>query len=428
MKLSLNENLSNHQSYSCISCGHGCRSFMVPVTIDEQRSIMALEDWFTSLNVDELFIDLSQPGFQDGALAKREDKSCVFLGDDNLCLIHKKYGLNAKPKACQLFPFVLTPFNNEFRLSLRFDCTGVCQSTSGDLRSNLKDINRLANQIYPSQSNNYSVQKTTPFIHGKISISADKIDTINNAILDKIIEFKLPVKDIVIWLAVISNHLQKVKWANVSDSDFSGLLSLLIDGTYSEVTNSNYEATPLNTKARALFGQILYILCQGPEVITCSKTSMVSKIRKRLKAASEIKVFGNDKGPVPQLWENWNNLDFSDFECSFGNLSDETNALLYRYLINRIAGINYCGLSFYNYSLTEGLQSLALSISAIGWLARVNAKLEKRNSYIHDDFIKAVMVVDSNNGYGTALNAGSARLRLRYLQNHCINIINRYID
>ena len=401
---------------------------MVPVSAEEKKNILALEDWRSSLNEENLFVNISAPGFKDGALAKRADKSCVFLDRDNLCLIHKKYGFEAKPSACQLFPYILTPFDKEFRVSLRFDCSGVCQSSPGKLNDNMKDLRRLTKLIYPNGITEPIAQQSVPSIYGKVRLPADKFNKINEAILAKICQFKLPVRKLLIWLVMFANHASQVKWNAVEGNDFDGLLNLLIDGTYKEAESYNTTSGAVSPKARVLFGQILYILCRGPEIITNEKTGFINKIQKRFSDASELKQFGKSSGPIPTLQENWTHPDFATIEQSFGEIPEEINSLLYRYIINRIAGINYCGLNYYNYSMVDGLFSLSLAVSAAGWLARVNAASDSRSNYINEDFVLAIMVIDSNNGYGSALNTGSAGLRLRYLKDHCISIISQYVD
>src|SRR5437867_13126954 len=48
--------------------------------------------------------------------------ACVFLGADNRCRIHAKFGSAAKPLACRIYPFMLIPAGEQWRLGLRFAC------------------------------------------------------------------------------------------------------------------------------------------------------------------------------------------------------------------------------------------------------------------------------------------------------------------
>ena len=55
-------------------------------------------------------------------LNHRKDGACVFLGENNRCRIHARYGAEAKPLACRLYPFVLVPTGERWRVGLRFAC------------------------------------------------------------------------------------------------------------------------------------------------------------------------------------------------------------------------------------------------------------------------------------------------------------------
>ncbi len=402
----------------------------MPVTAKEQRAIMDQEDWFATLGVESLFVDIDAPGFKDGALAKRADNSCVFLDSDNLCAIHRKYGLTAKPAACQLFPFVLTPFNGSLKVGLRFDCAGVCRGNKeqGNLPDQIKDIRRIAKQIYPDGLSEAQFEKALPAVYGKQKVSFAYFDKINTTIIENFITADMPLKNKLLWMVMFADHLEKVKWSSVSKDDIDGLISLLAEGTIREASKFTTQNQKPASKARVLFGQILYLLSRSPEIITSEKIGKLQQLKKRFKDAAEIRKFGNSKGELPKLWPHWKDIDISQMEKPFGNMLNSSQELLERYIICRLAGLNYCGLNYYGYSMADGLYSLVLAICSINWLARLNAAMAGRDSLKFSDIESAVITTDSNNGYGTALNTGAAGLRLKYLKNHMPAIISTYLD
>ncbi len=71
-------------------------------------------------------VGLSQHGGKT-YLAHRTDGACVFLNESNgLCRIHEQFGPDAKPTACRIFPFQITPtFAGEASVSARYDCPTV---------------------------------------------------------------------------------------------------------------------------------------------------------------------------------------------------------------------------------------------------------------------------------------------------------------
>ncbi|MBN2063714.1 MAG: YkgJ family cysteine cluster protein [Sedimentisphaerales bacterium] len=428
MNIEIDNRLSLVQGYSCLNCGHGCRSFMVPVSRKEREKISSRCDWQAQTGTDTLFIDLPLAGFEQGAIAKKADHRCVFLDSDNLCMIHRKYSLSAKPLACQLFPFVLTPFNGNLRVGLRFDCPGVCQGTGAKLSDNLPELNRLARILYPDGINAEQFTSSLPAISKRNHTNAETFDKINNAIIETFLKVGPEFKNKIYWLTIFASHLEKVKFQKVSSEDFTGLMSLLTEGTSREAEKYNTPGKVVSKRARVLFGQILYLLGHSPEVITLGeKTGFWQKLKARLKDSAEIRMTGRVSGPLPILQDNWHSLDLSQIEQDYGPMPPAAVNLLERYILSRLTGLNYCGLNYYGYSMADGLHCLALSISAVCWLARVNAAAACRNALEYQDIEKALILADSNNGYGSALNSGSAGLRLIYLKEYITAIIFKYI-
>ena len=61
-------------------------------------------------------------------LNSRPDGSCVFLNEQDRCRIHEKFGYDAKPLPCRLFPFVLVPAGDHWRVGLRYACPSAAAS------------------------------------------------------------------------------------------------------------------------------------------------------------------------------------------------------------------------------------------------------------------------------------------------------------
>ncbi|MEW6557180.1 MAG: flagellin lysine-N-methylase [Elusimicrobiota bacterium] len=72
------------------------------------------------------------------------DSRCIFLDDDNYCLIHKKLGFDAKSTICKMYPFkfVKTPEGIIVRLS--FVCPSVIKDTGVQLENQISEIEKLA--------------------------------------------------------------------------------------------------------------------------------------------------------------------------------------------------------------------------------------------------------------------------------------------
>src|SRR4051794_11735239 len=108
------------QNWDCHACGACCKEYAVSVTEAERKRIEE-QGWskrpeFAGV---ELFV-------REGRFGKRyrlnhqPDGSCVFLGENGRCKIHAEFGGATKPLACQLYPYVLIPAGNHWRVGMRF--------------------------------------------------------------------------------------------------------------------------------------------------------------------------------------------------------------------------------------------------------------------------------------------------------------------
>ena len=110
------------QRYSCHGCGDCCRDFTVqlrPLDLERLRA----QGWERELG--EVTVEFGGRRW----LRQREDGGCVFLLPDGKCRIHAEHGFEAKPVACQLFPFNLAPDARAARVGVSFACASVLANT-----------------------------------------------------------------------------------------------------------------------------------------------------------------------------------------------------------------------------------------------------------------------------------------------------------
>ena len=422
MKIVFNSEVLVLQKYSCVRCGRGCRSFLVPVRAEERKAIEGLRDWRSELGEQVLFVRSRAAGKYGYGLAKRADGSCVFLDDDNLCVIHKLHGLKAKPVACQLFPFVFTPMGGDLRVGLRFDCTGVCQNNGAKLTTNMADLRRLADEIVPPGGGEVG----PPPVRQGVKVSVERFDAINEAMLQIVSSNAVPMVQRLGWLRLFVDHLAKVKWANVADEDFDELVGLIKNGVLAEVQRHKSERKVKPGKGRKLLGQVFLMLSHPPEIVHSKRERLLSRLGQRIKTLKAMRQLGQMSGPLPKVQADWPDCDMAELENSFGDWPSDVEELLTRFMVCRIGGLNYCGPNFYNYSMVDGARSLILAMVTTGWLMRIEAVKAGRKNIALSDARAAMMTIDGNLGYAKALGTGPGRLRLSYLNDHFGEFIDWY--
>jgi len=426
MKVVFHQELLDCQRYGCLCCGAGCRSFLIPVRPYEQEAIEALTDWRTKLGVGTLFVKTRQSRPWGVALAKHADGRCVFLGADNLCEIHRSFGLAAKPLACQLFPFVLTPFGDEIRVGLRFECQAVAENKGKVLTDHRRELNGLIKKLTPEGK----VYEQIPEVYRGCRTAMGRLDYLNETLIKIISSDAMGLRERLEWLRRFAEQLGRIKWQRIeeeSNDDFEEFVTMLRGSTLAEAQRQGFQsATRLEGKGRGWFGQFLFLVCQPPSAAWYQQSTWRSLLRDRWEMLRRMKAMGKMTGPVPRVRQEWPAGRFEDLEGDWGVWPDELQRLVTRYLLCRLAGMNYMGVNFYGYSMSEGITALLAATAALGWLMRLYARGEGRTAMTLADAQRAIRAIDGNLGYSQHLAFGPARLRLEHLKDHLPELLGAY--
>jgi len=113
-------------------CGGGCRSYDVLLT-EPEANRLSYSWWRSLLNgvPDDLPLVVLDSA-SDQYTLNRVDDRCVFLDTDNLCIVHKTAGLDAKPIACQFFPFQAVQTPDGLHTSLNVSCRRLVEMNEAD--------------------------------------------------------------------------------------------------------------------------------------------------------------------------------------------------------------------------------------------------------------------------------------------------------
>ncbi len=77
-------------------------------------------------------------------LKHRPDGGCVFLTKANHCRLQERFGAEVKPFVCRLFPFVLIPAGNQWRVGMRYSCPSAAANLGRPVVDAEKDLVNLA--------------------------------------------------------------------------------------------------------------------------------------------------------------------------------------------------------------------------------------------------------------------------------------------
>jgi lysine-N-methylase len=430
MQLVFHHDIQAKQKYQCLQCAKGCQTFAVPLREGEGERIEKLRDWRKQLSVKQLFVKQSKLAGGGEVLAKDRHGRCLFLGKDNLCEIHRDFGLQAKPLACQLYPFVLSPLGGTFRVGLRYDCPATARSSGRSLGDYQGELKVMVKALLPKDISKSEYNDIVPNIKVNDEVDLFTFDAINDTLVDIIGSDAMPLKVRLLWLHKFMCCLEKIKWGNVVDEEVGGMIDLLKGASLKETIafaddNVDTAVTPPSGKPRKLLGQIFFLLSQSS--IDGLTATGLAGITQRFGVVRKMGQLVKLYGPLPKVQPDWPDCDLQALEVDFAPMDKDVSDVITRYLIGRIGATGYCGVNFYHYAMCDGLKTILLGVVTIGWLMRIAATKDGRQHFTVDDAIYGIMTVDGNLGYAKQIATGPALMRLNYLSDHLPNFISRYL-
>ncbi len=390
------------QNWSCHSCGGCCRQHLIEIT-GQERDRIDSQKW-TGADGETLPVYLPHgKGFR---LAHAGDGACVFLNEKGLCRIHAKFGEEAKPLACRLYPYAFHPGGKRVVTSLRFSCPSVVANLGTPLARNGAAIKALARLVVPEGAERIGA----PRISGEPAPSWPDFFRFQRKLEAIMTDPGLTVARRVLvalhWLDLI----EKAGTAGLAGPALDEVLEALAKSARREVPPDPGAVAPPGGGGRSPFR---LLLLQYARKDTGAHLQKIWAYRWALFKAALRFTLGS--GKIPALQDGFKPVPFSSLEKPFGGIPAESEAMLARYFQVKIQGIHFCGPAYYQIPFIEGFRHLALLFAATLWLARWHAAGEGRSTLTAADFAKAIAVADHPHGYAPAFGSANFRRRARLL-------------
>jgi lysine-N-methylase len=397
------------QRYSCHGCGNCCRDFTVQLREGDLAKLRE-QDWERRIGGP---VAIAFRGVE--YLRQREDGSCMFLMDDGRCRIHVEFGFEAKPIACQLFPFHLTPTSRGTLMGLNFACQSVLENKGAGLPSHSRELMRMASAL-PELAPDEGRAFAAPMLTDSLRASAAEVEAIASR-LDRWLrreEASLGVR--VDGLAWIVSSLAQAKLANVRDERFVDLFDALVGALPEELPHHPLESP--TSGQRTMLRRAVFARIEDPKLTSAVKRG---RWRTALAQLARQRRFARGRGEAPLIAHDWPNGAQLEAVESIAAANDANRAagiddLVTRFLRASILGGRCWGAGYYGWPIVRGLQALLLSLACVGWLARLHAAGRRREAIDLSAVRAAIGRVDRTAGRAPWLGSAGERLRLTYLQ------------
>ncbi len=397
------------QKFQCAGCTRCCRELIVHL-FPADRERIDRQNWAERLG-QAPYVALG------GSLVlnKSADGACVFLDESGKCRIHAEHGLQAKPIACQLYPFTLRRSERVWQVGLRFDCPTVARSRGEPLTSHEPDVQRLARAITSyteTRDSRIELQKGIVASDVEVACVMERF-----AASARLAQHAAELETQLRVAAFVVEMLSRARLQKVRGQRFVELVHLLFDGAPMEI--ESFPDEPASPSSRKLLRQLAYTLTESVSLDVMQSGTMrkAKRIMQQWRASAR---FRKGRGRVPQLQDD-NPVSFEQVEAigPAGEADAELiSDLISRYLCARLQSGNVAGNAYYGWTLFDGLQALFLSVAAISWLARLQAARNGHARLVFEDFVFAVGCADRAAGRSPSLGTAPERLRTRHLTTH----------
>jgi lysine-N-methylase len=396
------------QKWDCHVCGNCCKEYPVGITDEEKKRIEG-QGWEKDLAYEQtpLFKAVGPFYRRTYQLNRRPDGSCIFLGDDSRCRIHERFGAEAKPLPCRLYPFVLIPAGDHWRVGMRFACPsaaankgqritghdGMLKDFAGQLESREKIADRIKLKNLPPPSLQKGQRIDWPDAFRFVNAIADLLKNSDDRMERRLRK-----------CLALAKLCREAKFDKVTGPRLGEFLKVVSATLDSEVPVSPTLERP-SWVGNVLFRQAVALYARkdsGPN------RGLAAQGKRALLLAATT--FARGKGNVPRLHDHIGRTTFAEVEARRHPIKAEEESLLERYYLTKVGSLQFFGPGYFDVPLWEGLEALAVTFPAILWLARTMPDVSQLEAVI-----RAVSMVDDHYGFNLVLGSGRQRYSYRIL-------------
>lgn len=400
------------QNWDCHACGNCCTDYQVPVTAAERARIVD-QGWQNEADFQHrpLFVR-SSPWWRfwnkEYRLNQVAGDRCIFLNDQGLCRIHAKFGFQTKPFACRLYPYILVPAGNEYRLSLRYACPSAAANKGRPVAQQVAELKELAEELTtwgrPAGAGPAPIEPPPP-LRGRTRLDWPELQALLDALIAIINDSQDPLPRR--WLRVLKlvEFLLRAQFGDLRGGEFRKLLMLLLPTVSAEVPRDLERLGPPSWIGRVLFRVTVAIYLRKDSGVRIGVAR-----RGRVALAWSMWRMLRGRGRLPDLQNGLPDVSFTELEEPLGPLTEESVEALTRYYSVKLEALQFCGPAFFGLPFEEGLWALAMTLPAVLWLARGWRNLGQP-ACVH----KALTVIDENFGYNPLLGQLRQRWSMRIL-------------
>lgn len=334
------------------------------ITDEEKRRIEGLDLSGDPEVAPKPWFKRAGPGTRNWRLAHRPDGGCVFLTSANHCRLQERFGADVKPFVCRLFPFLLIPAGNHWRVGMRFSCPSAAANSGSPVVEADKDLAHLARLLEQHVGRSADSATPPPLQPGR-ELAWPELCRLAQVLVDIVQDRRDRLeRRLRKCLAVARVCIEKPP-DRLRGEKLSKYLQAVRTGVETEVPRQATDLAPPDW----LLGNVLFRVILA---IYARRLRDDRRARGVVRSLGRVVAgwrFARGRGAVPRINEFLPETRFEEIEQKSG-LPPEIDEILERYYVVKLNSLQFCGPPNFNLPFWEGLDSLVLTLPMILWLTR----------------------------------------------------------
>jgi lysine-N-methylase len=397
-------NLPLMQNWDCHGCGDCCRSLEGVITDEEKHRIEALDlandpevaprPWFTPAGL----------GSKRWKLRHRPGGGCVFLTTANRCRLQERFGADVKPFVCRLFPFILIPAGNHWRVGMRFSCPSATANRGRPVAEAEKDLVHLS-RLLEQHVGRSADSAPPPLLQAGEQLPWPDVCRLVQVLVEIVQDRSDRLERRLRKCLALARVCGQTRLDGLHGNKLSKFLQAVRVAMETDVPREPAVVPPPDR----LLGKLLFRVLLAIFARTDRDTYRASSIRGRLGRVLAGWRFARGRGPVPRVNESLPAIRFEEVERCSG-MPLEMDEILERYYVIKLNSLQFCGPPNFDWPFWAGLESLVLTLPMILWLRRAFTDLSPVEAVQ-----QAIQIVDNHFGGDPMLGLPHIRFLQRTL-------------
>ncbi|CAK9010071.1 Uncharacterized protein SCF082_LOCUS10513 [Durusdinium trenchii] len=344
------------ERWDCHACGICCRNALVELS-DRDLELLREQGWQQEPEYRGKKLIVRDRQIGGYRLARGNDENCVFLTAEGLCRIHQRFGFDAKPERCKVFPLQAVSLGDMAYITTRRACPSAAADRGQPVAGHTEVVEYFRDSLVDQHL------AVPPAIAPGCNRDWTSVRLAGSSIERLVTNRKISLSDRLARALTFCDHLES-SLAEAQDLNPKAFKRLL-----GECENKSNQAPlpddrPSNLTRSLMRQTAIDYLLHHPN--RRPNRSWVRKWRK----AWQLLGMARGKGRVPDLDCEFPNVTFADLENPLEGLDAKATQFVDRYYETMVMSMQYLMMTRSGWSVTEAFRALALTYPACMWILR----------------------------------------------------------